>query len=123
MKHFEDKRQVMSKVYSRLTVCILVLVVMFMGNGVYNIFVKQRESARVRLEAEKKLEGVRDQKDNLVYEMDKLSSDTGVEEKIRTKFNFVRPGEHVVVIVRETPTTTATTSPGFFTSLWQKIWQ
>lgn len=77
----------------------------------------------MRQEAETKLQSLKDQKDNIVYEMEKLGSDAGVEEKIRTKFNFVRPGEHVVVIVRETSTTTATTSPGFFRSLWQKIWK
>ena len=76
----------------------------------------------MRQEAENRLANLNDQKANLAYEMEKLQSDSGIEEKIRTKFNFVKPGERVVVIVAPAPTTTAATSTGFFSNLWQKIW-
>lgn len=123
MKHFQDKRQVMSKIYSRFTVYVLVVIIILLGNGVYNIYLRERESDRMRLEAEKRLQSLNEQRSNLIYEMDKLQSDSGVEEKIRNKFNFVRPGEHIVVIVPpDEPTSTKATSTGFFASLWKKMW-
>jgi len=123
VKHFEDKKQIKSKFYSRLTIAGLVLLILLLGNGVWNIYGRERQSALMRREAEGRLRALETQRESLRRETDKLANDSGVEEEIRTKFNVVKPGERVVVIVNPEPaTTTATTTPGFFSSLWAKIW-
>ena len=112
----------MSRVYSKaalLGVCILIL---FLGKGVYDIYGRERESAKLRADSEQKMAALLAQKANLSSEVEKLGSEAGIEEKIRSKFNVAKPGENVVLIVNDA-TTTATTTPGFFASLWAKIWK
>ncbi len=124
MKHFEDKRQIKSRFYSKLTVIGLSILALVIANGVWKIYQREKQSESMRFEAEARLTSLKNQKDSLTKEMNKLSSEGGVEEEIRQKFNVVKPGEHVVVIVNtDQATTTATTTSGFWASLWQKIWQ
>ncbi len=123
MKHFQDKKQIKSRFYSKLTIALLVLLILFLGNGVWNIYGKQRQSKVMRREAESKLASLQGQKSSLEREIEKLESESGVEEEIRTKFNVVKPGERVVMIVNPAPaTTTATTTQGFWSRLWSKVW-
>lgn len=122
MKMFQQKRQTMSRVYSRAVLLGLLIVILFIGKGVYDIYGRERQSAKLRAEAEGKMRELEAQKANLTREVEKLGSEAGVEEKIRSKFNVAKPGENVVLIVNDA-TTTATSTPGFFESLWAKIWK
>lgn len=112
----------MSRVYSRAVLLGLLIVILFIGKGVYDIYGRERQSAKLRAEAEGKMRELEAQKANLTREVEKLGSEAGVEEKIRSKFNVAKPGENVVLIVNDA-TTTATSTPGFFESLWAKIWK
>ena len=122
MKHFENKKQIRSRFYSRYTIAGLLVVVLLLGNGVWNIYERQRQSKALRNEAEMRLEKALKQKSSLEKETGKLESEEGIEEEIRTKFNVVKPGEHVVMIVNPEATTSATTTQGFWARLWAKIW-
>jgi cell division protein FtsB len=99
-----------------------VILILFLAKGVYDIYGREQESAKLRSDAEQKMRDLEAQKANLSGEVEKLGSEAGVEEKIRSKFNVAKPGENVVLIVDDA-TTTATSTPGFFASLWAKIWR
>src|SRR3989344_1056487 len=121
MKIFQEKRQFRSRLYSRTVLFALIILIVFLGKGVFDIYGKERQSARMRAEAEGRLGELQAQRANLERETTKLQSVEGIEEKIRSKFNVAKPGENVVLIVDDA-TTTATSTPGFFASLWAKIW-
>ncbi len=112
----------MSRVYSRGVLFAILVLILFLSKGVYDIYGRERESARMRIEAESKMAELAAQKGKLSLEVEKLGSDEGVDEKIRSKFNVAKPGENVVLIVSDA-TATATSTPGFFASLWAKIWR
>ncbi|MFA6050462.1 MAG: septum formation initiator family protein [Candidatus Paceibacterota bacterium] len=122
MKHFEAKKQIKSKFYSKYTIAGLLILVALLANGVWNIYSRERQSAVMRSEAENRLAAIEKQKESLKKQTDRLEGEEGIEEEIRSKFNVVKPGEKVVMIVNPEAATTTATSTGFWGSLWQKIW-
>lgn len=122
MKRFQEKRQTMSMVYSKAVLVALFLLILLLGKGVYDIYGRQKESAKFRADSEERMRDLEARKASLSLEVEKLHSEAGVDEKIRSKFNVAKPGENVVLIVNNA-TTTSTSTPGFFASLWAKIWK
>ncbi|HEY4512067.1 MAG TPA: septum formation initiator family protein [Candidatus Paceibacterota bacterium] len=123
MKRFEVKKQFRSRLYSRVTIVILLLFVIFFTNGVVNIYLREAESSKMRSEAEVKLVDLTSRKKKLSAEIEKLNSSEGIEEEIRTKFNVTKPGEKVILVVDDSEASSTDQSPGFFASLWAKIWK
>lgn len=112
----------MSRVYSRAVLVGIAVLILLLGKGVYDIYGRQKESAKLRADSEQRMHDLEARKASLSVEVEKLGSEAGVDEKIRSKFNVAMPGENVVLIINDA-TTTATTTPGFFASLWAKIWR
>lgn len=123
MKRFEVKKQLRSRLYSRVTIVVLILVAIFFIKGVVNIYLREAESSKMRKETEVKLAELTSRKEKLGGEIEKLNNSEGIEEEIRTKFNVTKPGEKVVLIVDDNQPTTTEKSTGFFASLWAKIWK
>ena len=53
--------------------------------------------------AEEKVEALQKQKAQLSGDIDKLKTDQGVEDSIREKFGFAKPGEGMIVVVDDKP--------------------
>jgi cell division protein FtsB len=123
MKIFQEKRKMMSRLYSRATIFALMILALFLGKGVWDIYGRERESAKMRADSAKKLEDVNKEKQNIAHRVERLQSDAGVESEIRSKFNVAKPDENVVLIVGGNASSTASSTPGFFASLWAKIWK
>ena len=67
----------------------------------------------------RELQNIQDREVFLNSEINRLSTDEGVEEEIRSKYSVAKPGEELIVIVGTTSTTSATTTKG--ESLWNKF--
>ena len=122
MKIFQEKRRFRSRLYSKTALFIILIVVILLAKGVFDVYGRYKESVLMRTETEAKLLELETQRANIAKESAKLLSEAGIDAKIRTKFNVAKPGENVVLIVDDA-TTTATTTPGFFATLWAKIWR
>lgn len=123
MKKFEARKQIKSRLYSRYTIVALLLLVILLAKGVLNIYFRETESSKMRKEATLKLADVLGRKENLSIQIDKLNSNEGMEEEIRTKFNVTKPGENVVIIVDNKDASTTPEQDGFFAKLWHKVWK
>lgn len=121
MKKFESKKQIKGRVYSRSTLIILLVVIILLIRGVFTLYLRYRESVIMRADAEQRLGELRERESSLGSEIDKLNRDGGIEAEIRQKFNVVKPGEHVVIIVPEAEATTTAENKGFFENLWHKF--
>jgi len=105
MREFQERNKLKKRIYSKVTVAILCVVVLLMAHGVYDVYQKEQESKLEVVQAEK-------QKDQLTARYDSLSQDSadlqtqdGVEAEIRDKFDVIKPGEGVIVVVsKPTPT-------------------
>lgn len=84
----------------------LVLVILFciLGLFSYNIIrlvEKERETSRNKIIQLNKIEELRRREASLNSDIEKLKTEDGIEDTIRSKFQVVKPGEKVVAIVDE----------------------
>jgi len=68
----------------------------------------------------KATEELRRRDQDLKLKIDRLGTEAGVEEEIRSKFNVVKSDENMVVVVEDQSQTEATSSSQ--ATFWQKIW-
>lgn len=124
MREFQKRRKLKERLYS-IPVLLVLLVLLFVAlNGAWNMYGKyasnSAELSRMRAEAA----DMRERREELTGKLRYLETDKGVEEEIRNKYNVVKEGEEVVVIVDDR----ASTSPesrsekgGFFANIWSSI--
>ncbi len=104
MKEFQSKNTVKKRIYSKTSIVILAILLLLTARGVFSVYQKERltriEVERVQREKEelqKRYEVIRDNSEM-------LKSKEGIEAEIRTKFDVIKEGEEVVVVVdRNTP--------------------
>lgn len=77
--------------------CILVL----FSYNVIGLIQKERETNKNKISELNKIEELKKHQANLSKEIDKLNTEKGIEESIRDKFQVVKPGEKMVIIVDE----------------------
>jgi len=122
MLDFKRKNKGIQKIYLKVIIVILAVLVLFAGNATWNLYLKYSEAKFNREIAQKELEKLQKREQDLLTELNKLSNDRGVEEELRKKFGIVREGEEVVVIVEApegsgTENSNAANKKGFFRNL------
>ena len=83
---------------------VLLVLVMFMAKQVYDIYQKQGLSKEGLTSVLNENAELQNREKMLSSEIDRLKTKDGIEEEIRNKFNVVKPGEHLVVIVDDAST-------------------
>ncbi len=103
MLEFYQKRTLRNLLKSPLALILLVLICLFMMRIVYTRFSIEREMVVRRVEAEMKLESLRERKAQLEEKVEYLSNERGIEAEMRRNFDVARPGEKVVIILDKEP--------------------
>jgi len=62
---------------------------------------KERDTNKNKISELKKIDELRKREANLLSDISKLETDEGVEESVRDKFQVVKPGEKMVIVVDE----------------------
>lgn len=99
MKEFQEKNK--QKKRSKLVLLFMFVLVVFLARGSMSTYFKERDS---RLEVDRVAREKSDlEKRYLVMseQSEALKSDIGVEAEIRSKFDVVKEGEGVIVIVEK----------------------
>lgn len=120
MVDFQQKKKIRKVIYSRITILVLFIVIIFLFKAVYDIFEKERISANDVAAVERDYKSLESRQNMLKSEIDKLNTKEGIEEEIRGKFSVAKPGETVVVIVDST-SSTSTSAVNSSRSLWQRF--
>jgi len=120
MVDFQQKKKIRKVIYSRITIVVIFIAIIFLAKAVYDIFEKQRMSAEDVAIVEKDYGSLKTRQSMLKSEIDKLNTSEGIEEEIRGKYSVAKPGETVVVIVDST-SSTSTSLESSSKSLWQKF--
>ncbi len=110
MIDFQQKRKIRKVFYSRFMLVALLVLVMFMAKQVYDIYKKQGLSREGLTSVLNENTELQNREKMLSSEIDRLKTKDGIEEEIRNKFNVVKPGEHLVVIVNDASTSKNETS-------------
>ncbi len=121
MIDFQQKRQIKSVVYSKVFFILFFVLVFFLSKATYNIYQKSKLSSDNYFTVKKDYDSLKVRKEMLESEINRLKTDSGIEEEIRGKFNVAKPGETVVVVINSSGSTsvdTSNTSKGFWASFW-----
>ncbi len=112
MLEFYERRKFKRFLYSPLTVGLLCIPLYVLSNAAWNAYAKEREAAHLRSEVVRELAEVRERESYLTAELDRATSERGIEQEMRQKFDVGKEGEEIIVLVgrNNTPTKTASTS-------------
>ncbi len=99
MREFEQKRKFRKVIYSRPSIAVLFLVIIFLSIEIWGWYGKYRESSQKRDIAEHELAKLKEREHILVNEIAALKTKRGLEEEVRFKYGYALPGEQVAIIV------------------------
>ncbi len=121
MKEFQEKNKNRHKKRSKLLLLLMFVMVIFLARGSMSTYFKERDS-RVEVQrvlAEKQeLEG----RYNIISEQsDALKSDIGIETEIRNKFDVVKRGEGVIVVVEKDAPVIEADKRGVLRRFWDSV--
>ena len=97
------------------------MILLFLANGVWNIYQKEKESSTLDSDSKAKLEALSSQAGQLTTNINKLSTDTGIDEELRLKYGVVKPGEEMIVVVPDDSATTSTSTGSVYSRFLEKI--
>ncbi len=125
MKSFQDRQRSRDIFNSPAVAVFLLIVVVFLVRSDYDVYKKNQIAEINRSESDRRLSLLKEQNDRLVASLAKIKTDRGVEEELRNKFQIMKPGEEVLVVVDQ-PAAGAANGGGNETvsndaSLWQKV--
>ena len=117
-----EKRKIRKFIYSWPMVVVLFILLGFAARGTWGVYAKYKESQANLETAERQYEATKKRADFLEREATRLSTDRGLEQEIRNRFQVARPGEHLVMIVgeEEKKPTEATTT---VSKSWWQFWK
>lgn len=121
MIDFQQKRRVNKIIYSKVFFVILFILVFFLGRATYNIYQKYKISSDNYVGVKRDYESLKARKDMLDSEINRLKTDSGIEEEIRGKFNVAKPGETVVIVINGS-SSTSTDSNSLKGGFWSRFW-
>jgi cell division protein FtsB len=103
---FQRKRQIKNIVYSKFFLVILFIILFFLGRSTFDIYQKSKLSYSNYIKVKRDYDSLGARKVMLESEINRLATDSGIEEEIRGKFNVAKPGEIVVTIINKNSTST-----------------
>jgi cell division protein FtsB len=118
---FHEKRKFKRYLYSKFTLVVLLGILVLLVPGVWNMFQKEEETRANLNEQELILEELKQREANLRAEIERLSSERGVEEELRSKFEIGKEGEEAIVIVNPSEDESTAAGKAQKKSFWQKL--
>ena len=102
MRSFQNGRGAWRNfIYSWPVLVFLGFLILVFAWGVIGFFGKMQTTRENREIAEKKMQELEKQKEQLSADIVKLKTQEGVEESIREKFGLVKDGEGVIMVVED----------------------
>lgn len=120
MFDFHEKRKFKRLLYSKATLMILGLIIVWLSFVVWSMYKKERDTGIKRMEQREILNEMRERETTLQNEIDRLNTEKGIEEEIRSKFEVGKEGEKVIIVV-DNPKEKSALKAGLKKSFWQKL--
>lgn len=117
MLDFQQKRKVRGVIYHPVTLGILAILCLFAIHSTWAVYRKKTVSEESKNSSLKHVENLRERDAELVYKMERLKTEQGIEEEIRSKFSVAKEDENVVIVVQDE----AAPLPPEQISLWGRI--
>lgn len=105
MFDFHEKRKIKSWLFSKPAIILLLAASAFLATSVYDLYGKERATAKKHAERAAELAELIAHADALEAEVTYMQSERGIEEEIRDRFDVVKEGEQAVIILERRPAT------------------
>ena len=106
--------------YAHWKTAILIILILFAGRAVFNVYGRYQDSRASLAFAEKELVAMENKKTTLEKATSELKTEQGIEKTIRQKYQVAKDNEQLIVIVendQKKPMETPSQSKG----IWQSI--
>lgn len=119
MLDIQQKRKLRAFLYSKVTLTVLFVLVVLSVHSTWVVYEKKRESENLMNISKQRVDELKMREDDLNYKIQRLDTEVGLEEEIRSKFSVVKEGEQMIVVVPNSESPSTTTSKKL--SFWQKM--
>ncbi len=119
MLDIQQKRRFRNFIYNKFTLGLLFMIVLLAVHSTWRVYQKRKESIAMMSSSEIRLRELEERDRELELKIKKISTNSGLEEEIRSKFNVVKDNENIVIIVREDDSGTTTEVAKL--SFWSRI--
>lgn len=121
MREFHKKNTTKKILYSIPSVIILTILLFFVARGVYAVYLKENDSQVEVDRVQQQMGQLQSRYAAIQQDSDRLKSTDGVEAEIRTKFDVVKEGEGVIVVVDRNTPTIQEDKRGTLTRFWDSV--
>lgn len=125
MLEFYEKRKLKRRLYSWPIIALLALPVGYSVFVAWHAYLRERVAHANMLAAVAELERLKEREVTLGKEIDRLSSNRGVEQELRDKYEIGKPGERMIVLVNKEKEQKESSPPikekSFFRKVWEKV--
>jgi len=101
MLDFQQKRKLRAFIYNKITLGVFSFVVLILLFSTFNVWNKKVESQRLTESSLAKVLEMEKRNDFIDSQIERLNTQEGIEEEIRSKFSVAKEGEKVVVVVND----------------------
>jgi cell division protein FtsB len=103
---------------------VLVCIVLLLGKSAYERYQIERDMQTRREAAEAERAALEERREILQERIDYLTGERGVEEEVRQQFDVAKPGEQVIILTGEPPTSsTPAVAPEANAVPWYQFWR
>ena len=120
MFDYQQKKKIRKVIYSKITLVILFIFIIILIKANYGIFKKERLSNENYNIVKDDFDSLKNRKSILESEIQRMKTEEGIEEEIRSKFDVSKPGEVVVNIIDDNKSTTTNNKDGKV-GFWSKV--
>lgn len=121
MKEFQERNKVKKRLYSKTVLVVLFLLLILVARGAVSVFYKEKES-RIEMDRAKVQKDELAQRYNFIKDRaDQLKSEAGIEAEIRSKFDVIKEGEGVIVIVDKELPVVEEDKRGVLKKFWDSV--
>lgn len=98
---------------------LLIVLIAIAGKATWNVYHKERDSQERLSRVQEEHEELLEEEAFLTEDIDRLTTDAGIEEEIRELYGFGKEGEQVVILVENK--TEADDTQQKDTNLWSRV--
>lgn len=124
MKEFQEKKRFRKIIFSKGMLFVLFLLILLLSFSLAKMYIKSRQAVVKNEEAKKDLAETEKRMTDLERDINRLQSESGIEEEIRKNLNMSKPGEEVLVIVdkkEENDKIEEESKKRFFEKIWEWV--
>ena len=99
MRDFIKKKRYYKILYLRIILLVLIVLTVIFGKGAWNMYEKERIANENLINAERELSVIKERENFLNTQINTTGTQKGIEKELRKKFDVVKEGEKVIMIV------------------------